>query len=203
MSESSERDDRHKARMQRKKALIDEKIAEAQDEYGLLLVHTGNGKGKSSSAFGMVARALGHGIKVGVVQFIKGAASTGEEAFFRRFPDEVRYHVMGEGFTWETQDRQRDIAKAREAWAVAAELLADPEIGLVLLDELNIALKYGYLELAPVLADIESRPLLQHVVVTGRGAPPGLVEAADTVTEMALVKHAFKAGVKAQKGVEF
>ena len=203
MSESTDRDDRHKARMQRKKALIDEKIAEAQDEYGLLLVHTGNGKGKSSSAFGMVARALGHGIKVGVVQFIKGAASTGEEAFFRRFPDEVRYHVMGEGFTWETQDRQRDIAKAREAWAVAAELLADPEIGLVVLDELNIALKYGYLELAPVLADIESRPLLQHVVVTGRGAPPGLVEAADTVTEMALVKHAFKAGVKAQKGVEF
>lgn len=203
MSESSERDDRHKARMQRKKALIDEKIAEAQDEYGLLLVHTGNGKGKSSSAFGMVARALGHGIKVGVVQFIKGAASTGEEAFFRRFPDEVRYHVMGEGFTWETQDRQRDIANAREAWAVAAELLADPEIGLVVLDELNIALKYGYLELAPVLADIESRPLLQHVVVTGRGAPTGLVEVADTVTEMGLIKHAFKAGVKAQKGVEF
>jgi cob(I)alamin adenosyltransferase len=196
MSESSERDERHKARMQRKKALMDEKIAEAQDEYGLLLVHTGNGKGKSSSAFGMLARALGHGMKVGVVQFIKGAASTGEEAFFRRFPDEVRYHVMGEGFTWETQDRQRDIAKAREAWS-------DPEIGLVVLDELNIALKYGYLELAPVLADIESRPLLQHVVVTGRGAPAGLIEAADTVTEMGLIKHAFKAGVKAQKGVEF
>lgn len=203
MSESSERDERHKARMQRKKALMDEKIAEAQDEYGLLLVHTGNGKGKSSSAFGMLARALGHGMKVGVVQFIKGAASTGEEAFFRRFPNEVRYHVMGEGFTWETQDRQRDIAKAREAWAVAAELLSDPEIGLVVLDELNIALKYGYLELAPVLADIESRPLLQHVVVTGRGAPDGLIEAADTVTEMGLIKHAFKAGVKAQKGVEF
>lgn len=203
MSESTERDDRHKARMQRKKALMDEKIAEAQDEYGLLLVHTGNGKGKSSSAFGMLARALGHGMKVGVVQFIKGAASTGEEAFFRRFPDEVRYHVMGEGFTWETQDRQRDIAKAREAWAVAAELLSDPEIGLVVLDELNIALKYGYLERAPVLADIESRPLLQHVVVTGRGAPAGLIEAADTVTEMGLIKHAFKAGVKAQKGVEF
>lgn len=203
MSESTERDERHKARMQRKKAVMDEKIAEAQDEYGLLLVHTGNGKGKSSSAFGMLARALGHGMKVGVVQFIKGAASTGEEAFFRRFPDEVRYHVMGEGFTWETQDRQRDIAKAREAWAVAAELLSDPEIGLVVLDELNIALKYGYLELAPVLADIESRPLLQHVVVTGRGAPAGLIEAADTVTEMGLIKHAFKAGVKAQKGVEF
>ena len=205
MTESGERDARHKARMQRKKAVIDEKIAEAQDEYGLLLVHTGNGKGKSSSAFGMVARALGHGMKVGVVQFIKGAASTGEENFFRRFPDEVRYHVMGEGFTWETQDRQRDIAKAREAWAVAAELLADPEIGLVVLDELNIALKYGYLDLDldPVLADIESRPMLQHVVVTGRGAPPKLIEAADTVTEMSLVKHAFKAGVKAQKGVEF
>ena len=203
MSEFSARDDRHKARMQRKKAVIDEKIAEAQDEYGLLLVHTGNGKGKSSSAFGMVARALGHGIKVGVVQFIKGAASTGEERFFRRFPDEVRYHVMGEGFTWETQDRQRDIAKAKEAWNVAAQLLADPDIGLVVLDELNIALKYGYLELDPILADIESRPLLQHVVVTGRGAPPGLIEAADTVTEMSLIKHAFKAGVKAQKGIEF
>ena len=203
MTESGERDARHKARMQRKKAVIDEKIAEAQDEYGLLLVHTGNGKGKSSSAFGMVARALGHGMKVGVVQFIKGAASTGEENFFRRFPDEVRYHVMGEGFTWEIQDRQRDIAKAREAWAVAAELLGDPEIGLVVLDELNIALKYGYLDLDPVLADIESRPMLQHVVVTGRGAPPKLIEAADTVTEMSLVKHAFKAGVKAQKGVEF
>lgn len=203
MNESDERDERHKARMQRKKALIDEKIAEARDEYGLLLVHSGNGKGKSSSAFGMVARALGHGIKVGVVQFIKGAASTGEEQFFRRFPDEVRYHVMGEGFTWETQDRQRDIAKAREAWAVAAELLADPEIGLVVLDELNIALKYGYLDLEPVLADIESRPMLQHVVVTGRGAPPGLIEAADTVTEMNLIKHAFKSGVKAQKGVEY
>jgi cob(I)alamin adenosyltransferase len=203
MTESSERDERHKARMQRKKALVDQKISEAQEEYGLLLVHTGNGKGKSSSAFGMVARALGHGIKVGVVQFIKGAASTGEETFFRRFPDEVRYHVMGEGFTWETQDRQRDIAKAREAWAMAAELLADPEIGLVVLDELNIALKYGYLDLEPVLADIESRPMLQHVVVTGRGAPPKLIEAADTVTEMILIKHAFKAGVKAQKGVEF
>ncbi|MCQ4325515.1 cob(I)yrinic acid a,c-diamide adenosyltransferase [Stutzerimonas stutzeri] len=197
------RDARHKARMQRKKAVVDAKIAEAQDEYGLLLVHTGNGKGKSSSAFGMVARALGHGIKVGVVQFIKGAASTGEEAFFRRFPEEVRFHVMGEGFTWETQDRQRDIAKARAAWGVARELLADDSIGLVVLDELNIALKHGYLELEPVLADIEARPLPQHVVVTGRGAPPGLIEAADTVTEMGLVKHAFKAGVKAQKGVEF
>ena len=203
MNESSDRDQRHLARMQRKKALIDEKIAEAQDEYGLLLVHTGNGKGKSSSAFGMLARALGHGMQVAVVQFIKGAASTGEEHFFRRFPEQVRYHVMGEGFTWETQDRQRDIAKAREAWAVARELLNDASIALVVLDELNIALKYGYLELDEVLADIEARPLLQHVVVTGRSALPGMIDAADTVTEMSLVKHAFKAGVKAQKGVEF
>lgn len=203
MGESAERDARHQARMQRKKAVVDEKIAAARDEYGLLLVHTGNGKGKSSSAFGMVARALGHGLKVGVVQFIKGAASTGEEAFFRRFPEQVRYHVMGEGFTWETQDRPRDIARAAEAWAVARALLADPDIALVVLDELNIALKYGYLELDAVLADIQARPAMQHVVVTGRGAPPRLVEAADTVTEMALVKHAFQAGVKAQKGIEF
>lgn len=203
MSESVERDERHKARMQRKKAVVEEKIAQAGDERGLLLVHTGNGKGKSSSAFGMAARALGHGMKVGVVQFIKGAASTGEEAFFRRFPDEVRYHVMGEGFTWNTQDRQRDIAKAREAWAVARELLADENVGLVLLDELNIALKYGYLELAEVLDDIRRRPPRQHVVVTGRGAPAELIEAADTATEMGLVKHAFQAGVKAQRGVEF
>ncbi|WP_236208499.1 cob(I)yrinic acid a,c-diamide adenosyltransferase [Pseudomonas tohonis] len=203
MSESIERDARHKARMQRKKALIDEKIAQAQDEYGLLLVHTGNGKGKSSSAFGMVARALGHGVKVGVVQFIKGGMSTGEEAFFRRFPDEVAYHVMGEGYTWDTQDRQRDIDKAQQAWAVAAQLLNDPQVGLVVLDELNIALKHGYLDLETVLRDIESRPELQHVVATGRGAPQGLIDAADTVTEMSLVKHAFKSGVKAQKGVEF
>ncbi|GAB3384310.1 cob(I)yrinic acid a,c-diamide adenosyltransferase [Azotobacter armeniacus] len=203
MSESPERAARHKTRMQRKKAVVDDRIAQATDEHGLLLVHTGNGKGKSSAAFGMAARALGHGMRVGVVQFIKGAATTGEEAFFRRFPDQVRYYVMGEGFTWETQDRQRDIVKACEAWVLARELLSDPSIGLVLLDELNIALKYGYLELEPLLADIQARPLHQHVVVTGRGAPPGLIEAADTVTEMGLVKHAFQAGVKAQKGIEF
>ena len=203
MTESIDRDARHKARMQRKKAVVDEKIAQARDEYGLLLVHTGNGKGKSSSAFGMVARALGHGLKVGVVQFIKGGMSTGEENFFRRFPDEVSYHVMGEGYTWDTQDRQRDIEKAQQAWAVARGLLDDPAVGLVVLDELNIALKHGYLELEAVLRDIESRPEHQHVVATGRGAPQGLIDAADTVTEMTLVKHAFKAGVKAQKGVEF
>ncbi|MCM2318369.1 MAG: cob(I)yrinic acid a,c-diamide adenosyltransferase [Pseudomonas sp.] len=197
------RDERHKARMQRKKAVVDARIAEASAERGLLLVNSGNGKGKSSAAFGMLARTLGHGLKAGVVQFIKGAASTGEEAFFRRFPDEVRYFVMGEGFTWETQDRQRDIDKAEQAWAVACELLQDPEIALVVLDELNIALKYGYLKLDTVLADIAARPPLQHVVVTGRGALPGLIEAADTVSEIGLVKHAFQAGVKAQRGVEF
>ena len=203
MSESPERDERHLARMLRKKAVMDERISSAPNECGLLLVLTGNGKGKSSSAFGMVARALGHGMKVGVVQFIKGAATTGEEAFFRRFPEEVSFHVMGEGFTWETQDRQRDIAKAQAAWDVARQLLADPQIGLVVLDEVNIALKHGYLELDTVLADIAARPSMQHVVATGRGVQPAMVEAADTVTEMDLVKHAFKAGIKAQKGVEF
>jgi cob(I)alamin adenosyltransferase len=202
MSES-DRDERHRLRMQRKKAIVDEKIAQAQEEHGLLLVLTGNGKGKSSSAFGMAARSLGHGLQIGIVQFIKGARSTGEETFFRRFPEQVRYHVMGAGFTWETQDRQDDIAKAEAAWAVAVELMSDPCIALVVLDELNIALKYGYLPLEQVLRDIASRPLAQHVVVTGRGAPPALVEAADTVTEMGVIKHAFKSGIKAQRGVEF
>ncbi|MEH6687892.1 MAG: cob(I)yrinic acid a,c-diamide adenosyltransferase [Halopseudomonas sabulinigri] len=197
------RDERHRLRMQRKKAVVDDKIAVAQQERGVLLVLTGNGKGKSSSGFGMAARALGHGMRIGIVQFIKGAKSTGEENFFRRFPEEVRYHVMGAGFTWETQDRQDDIAKAAAAWAVAVELMRDPDVTLVLLDELNIALKYGYLQLDQVIADIQARPAHQHVVVTGRGAPPALVDAADTVTEMGVVKHAFKAGIKAQKGVEF
>lgn len=202
-TQDQQRDQRHVARMQRKKALIDARIAEASAERGLLLVNSGNGKGKSSAAFGMLARALGHGLKAGVVQFIKGAATTGEEAFFRRFPDEVRYFVMGEGFTWETQNRQRDIEKAEAAWAVARELLGDPQIALVILDELNIALKHGYLPLEGVLADLAARPPMQHVVITGRGALPGLIEAADTVSDIALVKHAFQAGVKAQKGVEF
>tara|TARA_R110000764_G_scaffold138885_9_gene226860 strand:- start:42912 stop:43526 length:615 start_codon:yes stop_codon:yes gene_type:complete len=204
MSEQDQgREERHRQRMQRKKTVVDEKIAVAQQERGVLLVLTGNGKGKSSSGFGMAARALGHGMRIGIVQFIKGAKSTGEENFFRRFPEEVRYHVMGAGFTWETQDRRDDIAKAEAAWAVAVELMRDPDVTLVLLDELNIALKYGYLQLDQVIADIQARPAHQHVVVTGRGAPPALVEAADTVTEMGVVKHAFKAGIKAQKGVEF
>ena len=195
--------ERHKERMQRKKEVVDSHIEAAKTERGVIVVTTGNGKGKSSSGFGMVARALGHGMKAGVVQFIKGAMATGEERFYRRFPDEVRYYVMGEGYTWNTQDRERDVAKAGAAWAKARELLADASIGLVLFDELNIALKLRYLDVNQVVADLQARPPMQHVVITGRGAPPELIEAADTVTDMTLVKHAFKAGVKAMPGVEF
>ena len=202
MNESPERDERHQARMLRKKAVMDERIASAPNECGLLLVLTGNGKGKSSSAFGMLARAMGHGMQCGVVQFIKGRNSTGEEIFFRRFPEQVRYHVMGEGFTWETQDRQRDIAAAEAAWEVSREMLRDPSIGLVVLEELNIALKHGYLDLEQVLSDLQARPPMQHVLVTGRGAKPERIDLADTVTEMNVVKHAFQAGIKAQKGIE-
>jgi len=202
MTDSPDRDERHLARMQRKKAVIDERIANSPNECGLLLVLTGNGKGKSSSAFGMLARAMGHGMQCGVVQFIKGRNSTGEELFFRRFPEQVRFHVMGEGFTWETQDRQRDIAAAEAAWQVSRELLSDPAIGLVVLDELNIALKHGYLDLDQVLSDLQARPPMQHVVVTGRAAKEQMIELADTVTEMGVIKHAFQAGIKAQKGVE-
>lgn len=202
MSESPERDERHLARMLRKKAVMDERIASAPNECGLLLVLTGNGKGKSSSAFGMLARAMGHGMQCGVVQFIKGRNATGEELFFRRFPEQVRYHVMGEGFTWETQDRQRDIAAAEAAWGVTQRMLKDPSIGLVILDELNIALKHGYLDLEQVLSDLQARPPMQHVVVTGRGAKQELIDLSDTVSEIGVVKHAFQAGIKAQKGIE-
>ena len=193
--------DRHRRRMQRYKEIVDARVAGATVERGVLIVNTGNGKGKSSAAFGMVARALGHGMKVAVVQFIKGGRPTGEEAFFRRFP-ELEYHVMGDGFTWETQDPERDRAAARAAWEQAARFLSDPAFELLVLDELNIALKLGLVPLDPVLAALDLRPRHQHVVVTGRGAPPGLIEIADTVTEMRPIKHAFDAGVKAQKGVE-
>ncbi|MDD5033417.1 MAG: cob(I)yrinic acid a,c-diamide adenosyltransferase [Methylococcaceae bacterium] len=196
------RDRRHRERMARKQAVVDERIAQAKRDKGLLLVITGNGKGKSSSAFGMIARALGHGMKVGVVQFIKGAFSTGEEIFFRRFPQEVQYHVMGEGFTWVTQDRQRDIQAAEAAWDIARVLLDDPELQMVVLDELNIVLKYGYLPLERVLADLDRRPSGQHVIITGRGAKPELIERADTVSEVVNVKHAFAQGIRAQKGIE-
>ena len=201
LTEEQQKEARHKARMQRKKALIDEKVAKADQDRGVCLVLTGNGKGKSSSAFGMVARALGHGFNVGVVQFIKGSFSTGEEAFFRRFP-EVDYHVMGEGFTWETQDKEKDIAAAQKAWAQAKHFLEDEFVTLVVLDELNIAIKLNYVDIDEVIRAVENRPINQHVVITGRGAPKPLVEIADTVTEMQVVKHAFQAGIRAQKGVE-
>ncbi|MHB8912681.1 MAG: cob(I)yrinic acid a,c-diamide adenosyltransferase [Lysobacter sp.] len=195
-------DERHRERAQRKKELVNRRIARATIERGVLVVNTGNGKGKSSSGFGMLARSLGHGLRCGVVQFIKGSFSTGEEAFFRRFGEGLDYHVMGEGFTWETQDQARDIRTAQAAWQVAAGMLADPAYDFVLLDELNIALVKEYVTLDQVLAALSSRPPLQHVVITGRAAPDGLIEVADTVTEMRLVKHAFKAGIKAQKGIE-
>jgi cob(I)alamin adenosyltransferase len=195
--------ERHRVRMERKKAIIDAKIAAADKTIGIIIVNTGNGKGKSSSAFGMVGRALGHGMKVGVVQFIKGAMSTGDELFLRRFPDDVSFHAMGEGYTWETQNRERDIVKAEQAWEQARRFLSDPAYGLVVLDELNIALKYRYLDVHTVIADLLDRPEMQHVVVTGRGAPPELIAVADTVSEMTDVKHAFRAGIAAQAGTEW
>ncbi len=193
---------RHRARKRRHKEIVDAKIASATRQRGVILVHTGNGKGKSSSAFGMVARALGHNMRVGVVQFIKGSFATGEETFFRRFP-EVEYHVMGEGYTWETQDRERDVTKAQAAWQIAHGMLRNSKLQLVVLDEINIALKLRYLEIEPVLEALRNRPAMQHVVLTGRAAPAALIEAADTVTEMRPIKHAFDAGIQAQNGIEF
>ncbi|MEN8217903.1 MAG: cob(I)yrinic acid a,c-diamide adenosyltransferase [Pseudomonadota bacterium] len=198
----NEEKQRHRRRMQRHKAVVDAAVARATEERGIILVLTGNGKGKSSSGFGMVARALGHGLKIGVVQFIKGSFSTGEETFFRRFPEEVQYHVMATGFTWETQDKDKDIAATELTWTQAEALLNDPKIALVLLDELNIVLKLGYLPIERVLETLAKRPPQQHVVITGRAAPQALIDVADTVTEMNVVKHAFQAGIKAQKGVE-
>ncbi|MBK7354901.1 cob(I)yrinic acid a,c-diamide adenosyltransferase [Propionivibrio sp.] len=207
MTEHQGKEDRHNARMLRKKSIVDEKIAAAQVERGVLVINTGNGKGKSSSAFGVVARALGHDMKVAVIQFVKGRSDTGEEGFYRRMadsmPGSVRWHVTGEGFTWETQDSSRDAAAARAAWDLACAYLADSEINLVVLDEFTYALKYGWLDVAPVLAALAGRPPMQHVIITGRAAPDALIEAADTVTEMTLVKHAFKAGVKAMPGLEW
>ncbi|MDR4518848.1 MAG: cob(I)yrinic acid a,c-diamide adenosyltransferase [Nitrosomonas sp.] len=192
---------RYRNRMQRKKNVVDAAIARADQAKGLLLVLTGNGKGKSSSAFGMVARALGHGMRVGVAQFIKGRSDTGEEAFFRRQANVV-WHVLGEGFTWDTQDLERDSETARQGWRIVQEMLRDPEIDLVVIDELTYPLKYGWLEMDSVLEDLKSRPVMQHVVITGRAAPEALCEAADTVTEMRDVKHAFQAGIMAQKGID-
>ncbi|OHE58617.1 MAG: cob(I)yrinic acid a,c-diamide adenosyltransferase [Thiobacillus sp. GWE1_62_9] len=199
--QDASREARHAARMARKKALIDAAIAAASDERGLLLVITGNGKGKSTSAFGMVARALGHGMKVGVVQFIKSRTDTGEEAFFGRQPG-VEWHVTGDGFTWDTQNREQDIATAERGWAIAARMLADPSFNLVVLDELTYLLSYGYLDSDLVLDALAHRPAMQHVVVTGRAAIDALIELADTVSVIADEKHAFRAGVKAQPGID-
>lgn len=193
---------RYAARIARKKTLMDEKIAAADLDTGVLLVLTGNGKGKSSSAFGMVARALGHGLKVGVVQFIKGRTDTGEEAFFSAHPN-VTWHVMGDGFTWDTQNREADTRSAETGWAAAQVMLQDPSFDLVILDELTYTITYKYLDGDMIIRDLLARPEMQHVVVTGRGASDGLLAIADTITELQPTKHAFAAGIKAQKGVEW
>jgi cob(I)alamin adenosyltransferase len=195
--------ERHRAKMAKRKAVQDAEVAEKTVAKGLLIVHTGAGKGKSTAAFGLALRMLGRGHRVGVVQFIKGAWHTAERDALAKFGDQVSWHTMGEGFTWETQDLKRDIAAAERAWAKSLELMADPSFGLVILDELNIALRYDYLDLAKVVAALRDRRGGLHVVVTGRNAKPDLIAAADLVTEMSLVKHHFAAGVKAQPGIEF
>jgi cob(I)alamin adenosyltransferase len=194
---------RHNEKMAKKKAARAKILATKTEEKGLLIVHTGTGKGKSTAAFGMVLRCLGHGMRVGVVQFVKGAWGTGERSVLERFPNLVTMKAMGEGFTWETQDRARDLAAARAAWEAAKAMIADPTYRMVLLDELNIVLRYDYLPLEEVVATLQAKPRDLHVVVTGRNAKPELIEIADLVTEMTLVKHPFRSGVKAQPGIEF
>ena len=192
----------HQQRMQKKKAVIDEKIEAATVARGVLVVHTGNGKGKSTAAFGVLARALGHGQRAAVVQFVKGRSDTGEEAFFRQQPG-VTWHTGGAGFTWETQDQGRDAAAAQAAWGVACQHLADPGIDLVILDEFTYAFKYQWLDLDAVCAALRARPPMQHVIITGRGAPPALRELADTVSDIGMEKHAFQAGIQAMPGLEW
>jgi len=199
----TDQEDRHRARMEKRKAVQDAEVAGKTIEKGLLIVHTGKGKGKSTAAFGLVLRTLGHGRNCAVVQFIKGAWSTGERAVLERFDEQLVWHSMGEGFTWETQDRARDVAACQAAWARACELMARPDLALLVLDELNIALRYDYLALDEVLGVLRARRPDLHVVITGRNARAELIEAADLVTEMVPVKHHFAAGVKAQPGIEF
>lgn len=194
---------RHKSKMANRKAIQDKEVALKTVEKGLLVVHTGKGKGKSTAAFGLLLRAIGRGLRCGVVQFGKGAWQTGERFAVERFSDQVQWYTLGEGFTWETQDRERDVAAAKRAWAKALELMADPSIRFIVLDELNISLRYDHLDIAEIVTALKARRADQHVVVTGRNAKPELVEAADLVTEMTLVKHHFAAGVKAQEGIEF
>ena len=197
-------DERHAEKMKKKQVAHDKIVASKTIEKGLLIVHTGKGKGKTTAALGMVVRAIGHGKKVGVVQFVKGAMTTGEKVVFDAFPDRVEFKPMGEGFTWNTQDRTRDIEMARTAWNEVKRMIADPSYDMVLADELNIVLRYDYLPLDEVIETLAAKPEMQHVIVTGRNAPEKLVEAADLVTEMTLVKHPFREqGVKAQAGVEF
>ncbi|MGZ5961817.1 MAG: cob(I)yrinic acid a,c-diamide adenosyltransferase [Rhizomicrobium sp.] len=195
--------DRHRAKMAKRKAVQDAEVASKSIEKGLLIVHTGSGKGKSTAAFGLALRMLGRGRRVGVVQFIKGAWQSAERDALETFGDQLVWHTMGEGFTWDTQDLKRDIAAAERAWDKACELMADPTLGLIILDELNIALRYEYLDLAAVVEKLSARRSDLHVVVTGRNAKPELIAAADLVTDMTLVKHHFAAGVKAQPGIEF
>lgn len=195
--------EKHKQNMVKLKDAYDKRMAAATRAKGLLIVNTGNGKGKTTAALGVVFRALGHGMRVGVVQFVKGAIATGEAALAAKLAPQLEWHVLGEGFTWETQDRSRDIATARAGWVKAVELIRDPSFDLVVLDELNIVLRYGYLPLDEVLTELTARREMLHVVVTGRSAKPELIDAADLVTEMTLVKHPFRSGIKPQKGVEF
>jgi cob(I)alamin adenosyltransferase len=195
--------ERHRAKMAKRKAVQDAEVAGKTIEKGLLIVHTGSGKGKSTAAFGLALRMLGRGQRVGVVQFIKGGWHSAERDALARFGDQLIWHTMGEGFTWETQDRARDIAAAERAWTKARELMTKPGLAMLILDELNIALRYDYLELGAVVAALAARPVGLHVVVTGRNAKPEMLAAADLVTEMTLVKHHFAAGVKAQPGIEF
>lgn len=196
--------EQHRQKMQRRKEVQDQRLAERSLEKGLVIIHTGNGKGKTTAALGMVLRSLGHGYKVAIVQFIKGAWEPAEKAAFDRWGEQLEFHAMGEGFTWETQDRDRDIQKAQEAWQKALSYIQNPEFKLVLLDEVNVALKLGYLNVEDVLAGLAQKPAEAHVILTGRGAPAALIEQADLVTEMTLVKHPFREqGVKAQPGIEF
>jgi cob(I)alamin adenosyltransferase len=196
--------ERHRAKMAKRKAVQDEEVAgKSVEEKGLLIVHTGTGKGKSTAAFGLALRMIGRGNRVGIVQFVKGAWHTAERDALEKFGDQVAWYSMGEGFTWETQDIARDIAAAERAWGKAVELMDDPSFALVILDELNIALRYDYLPLDQVIATLKARRPDLHVIVTGRNAKPELIEAADLVTDMTLVKHHFAAGVKAQAGIEF
>jgi cob(I)alamin adenosyltransferase len=196
-------DDRHAEKMAKKKEIQDRKLAAATREKGLVIVHTGGGKGKTTAALGMVFRALGHGMRVGVVQFTKGAIATGEAALAAKLAPQLEWHTLGEGFTWDTQDRDRDVAAARRAWAKAVELIRDPGFDLIVLDELNIVLRYDYLPLTQVLDELRAKREMLHVVITGRNAKPDLTEFADLVTEMTIVKHPFRAGVKPQPGIEF